>query len=74
VFAARLAGIRGAIANAVMLGDFAALVAISHAAGIALLADIGQASGVIRKLVIEVSNRVAQLFGDALFNFHGCLT
>ena len=73
VMAAKLARVSGAIPNAIVLGVFAALHAIRRSAP-SLFFDIGQTRGVVRKLVIEVSHRVAQLFGNALLRLHTRLT
>src|SRR6185437_2056495 len=63
-----------AIADAMVLAFLFAFRAVSNAVRKAFLCDVAQASIVIRKLIVEVFDAVAEFFGDALFDSHGCLT
>lgn len=63
-----LASVGFAIANVVVLGGLAALLARCHAIGIALGCNMSKASGVIRKFVVEFLHAIPQVLWDALFN------
>jgi hypothetical protein len=74
VVPARLAGIGGAIAHAMMLAVSKAFHAPANTVRPALFFDVLKARAIMREFVIEIPHRVAQLFGNTLFRLHGALT
>lgn len=65
-----IAGACSTVARMVMLAVLAALRAMRDAIRPALLCNPGQASGVARKLIVEVPDAVAQVLGNALPEIH----
>src|SRR5215469_248226 len=74
VMSAMVARKCGAIADAMMLACLSALHAWRDTIRPAVFHDVAQASVIARKLVVEVFHAVAQMLGDALFDFHISLT
>ena len=73
VIPAVIARIGSAASHAMVLPFLFALLAVSHAARIALLFDVFKARRIIRKLSVEVPNAVAKCFWDLLFDSHNGL-
>src|SRR5215469_12151107 len=74
VMSAMVARKRGAIAYAVVLAGLVAFHARGNAIRPAFFHNVAQAGVIVRKLVVEVFDAVAQMLWDALFDFHISLT
>ena len=65
-----IAAICGAILDAIVFAFLLALLAVSDAARPSLIHQVSKANVIIRKLFVEVSNGISQVFGDVLFDWH----